>query len=152
MILLDTCALLWLAAGRAPRAGAAEAIEAARPDDAILVSPISAWEIAQKEQKRPGSLGLTTPALAFFRRAAAQPGIRVVALTPEIATPGRSRLKGSRPATRWIGMIVATALAYDARLLTADARMLAYPAVATIDYGRPGCSWPTSAAPSAHAG
>ena len=35
-------------------------------------------------------------------------------------------------------MIVATAIAHDARLLTADARMLAYAAVASIDYGRPG--------------
>ena len=34
--------------------------------------------------------------------------------------------------------LVATALACGARLLTADARMLAYPAVTTIDYGRPG--------------
>ena len=34
-------------------------------------------------------------------------------------------------------MIVATALARGARLLAADARMLAFPAVATLDYGRP---------------
>ena len=34
-------------------------------------------------------------------------------------------------------MIVATALADGARLITADARMLAYPTVTTLDYGRP---------------
>ena len=54
-VLLDTCAILWLAAGLAPREGVIELIEAARADDAALVSPISAWEIAQKEKKRPGA-------------------------------------------------------------------------------------------------
>jgi hypothetical protein len=34
-------------------------------------------------------------------------------------------------------MIVATALAHDARLVTADARMLAYGPVSSLDYGRP---------------
>jgi PIN domain nuclease of toxin-antitoxin system len=136
VILLDTCALLWLGAGRAPHAGASAAIEAARADDAILVSPISAWEIAQKEKKRPGILGLTASPLAVFRRIADQPGVRVVPLTAEIlaASVALEGFATDDPVDR---MIVATAIAHDARLLTADARMLAYPAVASLDYGRP---------------
>lgn len=136
MILLDTCALLWLAAGRAPRAGVMEAIEAARAEDAVLVSPISAWEIAQKEKKRPGALGLTAPALSVFRRITDQHGVRMAPLTPEILT-NSVVLKGFGADDPVDRMIVATALAYGARLLTADAKMLACSAVTTVDYGRP---------------
>jgi PIN domain nuclease of toxin-antitoxin system len=83
-VLLDTCAILWLAAGLAPRDGVMALIEAARADDAALVSPISAWEIAQKEKRRPGSLGLAAPPLAVFERLAGQPGVRMAPLTPAI--------------------------------------------------------------------
>jgi PIN domain nuclease of toxin-antitoxin system len=137
VILLDTCALLWLAAGLAPRPGVTEAVEAARAEDGVLVSPISAWEIAQKEKKRPGALGLTAPPLAVFRRVAGQPGVRLAPLSPEIlaASVALEGLGTEDPVDR---MIVATALACGARLVTADVRMLAYPTVATLDYGRPG--------------
>ncbi len=137
MILLDTCALLWLAAGLAPRPGVTEAVEAARAEDGVLVSPISAWEIAQKEKKRPGALGLSAPPLAVFRRVDGPPGVRLAPLSPEILTSSVA-LEGFETDDPVDRMIVATALAYGARLLTADARMLAYPTVATLDYGRPG--------------
>ena len=135
-VLLDTCAILWLAAGLAPRDGVMDLIEAARADDAALVSPISAWEIAEIEKKRPGSLGLAAPPLAVFERLAGQPGVRLAPLTPAIlvASVGLDRLGTEDPVDR---MIVATSRAHGARLVTADARMLAFAADA-IDYGRPG--------------
>jgi PIN domain nuclease of toxin-antitoxin system len=137
VILLDTCALLWLGIGYRPRAGVAEELESAQAQDAVLLSPISAWEIAQKEAKRPGELGLSAPPLAFFMRAAAQPGFRVVPLTPEVLTASVG-LEGFGTADPVDRMIVATAIAHDARILTADAKMLAYAGVRSIDYGRPG--------------
>ena len=135
-VLLDTCAILWLAAGLAPRERVMALIEAARADDAALVSPISAWEIAQKEKKRPGSLGLAAPPLAVFERLAGQPGVRLAPLTPAIlvASVGLDGIGTADPVDR---MIVATSRAHGARLVTADARMLAFAADA-IDYGRPG--------------
>jgi PIN domain nuclease of toxin-antitoxin system len=134
-VLLDTCAILWLVAGHAPRDGVLGVIEAARADDAMLVSPISAWEIAQKEKKRPGSLGLAAPPLAVFERLAAQPGVRLAPLTPAIlvASVALDGLGTGDPVDR---MIVATSRAHGARLVTADARILAFAADA-IDYGRP---------------
>ena len=136
MILLDTCALLWLGAGHPPRSGVAEALEAARSEDGVLLSPISVWEIAQKEKKRPGVLGLSEPPLALFRRASTLPGTRTAPLTPEIlvAAVGLEGFGTEDPVDR---MMVATALAEDAVLLTADARMLAYAPLRTLDYGRP---------------
>ena len=135
-LLLDTCAVLWLVAGSAPRhEGVREAIEAARAEDAVLLSPISAWEIAMKERRRPGELGLTAPPLAVFRRLARQPGMRVAPLTPEILTASATigGLATQDPADR---MIVATAEALGARVVTADRRILDY-ADDAIDYGRP---------------
>jgi PIN domain nuclease of toxin-antitoxin system len=134
-VLLDTCAVLWLAAGLGPRPGVMELIEAARADDAVLISPISAWEIAQKEKKRPGGLGLAAPPLAVFERLAAEPGVRLAPLTPAIlvASTALDGLGTGDPVDR---MIVATSRAHGARLVTADARMLAFAADA-IDYGRP---------------
>ena len=134
-VLLDTCAVLWLAAGFGPRPGVMELIEAARADDAVLISPISAWEIAQKEKKRLGSLGLAAPPLAVFERLAAEPGVRLAPLTPAIlvASTALDGLGTGDPVDR---MIVATSRAHGARLVTADARMLAFAADA-IDYGRP---------------
>lgn len=134
-MLLDTCAILWLLAGLAPRAGVLDAIEAARAEDAVLVSPISAWEIAVKERRRPGGLGLTAPPLAVFRGLADQPGVRVAPLTPAIlcASAAIEGLATHDPADR---MIVATAETLDARIVTADRRMLDHAADA-IDYGRP---------------
>ena len=102
MILLDTCALLWLAAGLAPRPGVAEAVEAARAEDGVLVSPISAWEIAQKEKRRPGALGLTAPALAVFQRIAASPGFVWRRFLRRSSRP-RSRSKGSGARIRSTG-------------------------------------------------
>ncbi len=112
-----------------------EAIEAARADDAVLVSPISAWEMAVKERRRPGELGLTAPPLAVFRRLADQPGVRTAPLTPEVLTASVAieGLATQDPADR---MIVATAEALGARIVTADRRMPAY-AEGNIDYGRP---------------
>ena len=77
-------------------------------------SPPGRW--AQKEKKRPGALGLTIWPLRSSSGLPASPAF----------------------VSRLDRMIVATALAYGARLLTADARMLAYPTVATLDYGSPG--------------
>ena len=134
-VLLDTCAILWLVADLAPRARVLEAIEAARSEDAVLVSPISAWEIALKERRWPGELGLVAPPLAVFRRLADQPGVRVAPLTPEILTASVTieGLATQDPADR---MIVATAEALGARVVTADRRILDHAADA-IDYGRP---------------
>lgn len=133
-VLLDTCAILWLAAGVAPHDDVTALIEAARRDDAVLVSPISAWEIAQKHATRPDDLGLQETPLAFWRRFATQAGVRAVALTPEIlvASTGIDGLATKDPVDR---MIVATGQAMAARVVTGDRRILAYMPDA-IAYGR----------------
>lgn len=46
-VLLDTHAIVWLDGGESMRRAAIEAIEQARNEDQVFVSPISFWEITQ---------------------------------------------------------------------------------------------------------
>jgi PIN domain nuclease of toxin-antitoxin system len=45
MLLLDTCALIWLANGERMSSESINAIEQAALNNGVLVSPVSAWEI-----------------------------------------------------------------------------------------------------------
>ncbi len=72
-LLLDTCTFLW--AADAPEKLSAPAREAiAAPENAVLLSPISAWEIHLKSRK-PGQLRLDRPPAAFVREAMARLGL-----------------------------------------------------------------------------
>lgn len=132
-VLLDTCAILWIGAGVAPAPSVAEAIEAARRDDAVLVSPMSAWEIAQKHRRRPADLGLVVAPPVFWRCFIDQPGVRTTPLTAAIlmASVAIEGLETRDPVDR---MLVATAEALGARLVTGDGRILAHLRTA-LSYG-----------------
>jgi PIN domain nuclease of toxin-antitoxin system len=120
-ILLDTCALLWLGngdklAGEADHALAEAEIEA----EAIMVSPISAWEIGQLAAR--GRLILPMDPLAWFE-AVLDSGVALAPMPPNILV-GSSFLPGTRlsdPADR---IIAATARSLGCRLMTRDRELL----------------------------
>lgn len=123
-LLLDTCALLWLATGD-PRAAAARAAvrEAYEAGADAAVSPISAWEIGLLSAR--GRIALTVPPLRWFARVVALPGITLAAMPPEVLIAA-SHLPGALhgdPADR---ILVATAREYGYRLLTGDRLLLDY--------------------------
>lgn len=122
-ILLDTCALIWLAGGSPLAAGAEAALQEAQSAGiALLVSPITAWEIGVLVAK--GRLALTMPPLAWFR-SVLEMGIELAELDPDILI-GSSSLPGPElrdPADRIIG---ATARAFNYRLMTRDRPLLAF--------------------------
>ena len=122
-ILLDTCALIWLAGGSPLAAGAEAALQEAQSAGiALLVSPITAWEIGGLVAK--GRLALTMPPLAWFR-SVLEMGIELAELDPDILI-GSSSLPGPElrdPADRIIG---ATARAFNYRLMTRDRPLLAF--------------------------
>jgi PIN domain nuclease of toxin-antitoxin system len=127
-VLLDTCAVIWLANGDRLHRPATEAIIAAGLSRGIFVSPISAWEVGllarPSGRNSPRSEFLPTPR-AWFARVMAGPGIRPAPLTPDIAIDA-SYLPGDingDPADR---MIVATARQLNIPVVTRDARILAY--------------------------
>ncbi len=119
LILFDTHAALWFAAGKmSPRV--ALTLDAAATRDELLLSPISAWEIGLLVKR--GRLRLAVPWRDFVRSIFTQRGVLTAALTPDIAAESTelSSEAGDDPADR---IIIATAAAYRARLLTRDARI-----------------------------
>jgi len=123
-LLLDTHFWVWLAFTD-PRLGRRQlnAIERAARRGELYLSPISVWEVANLRRK--GRLRLGKPTEHWVEEALRWPGLNLSPLTPEIALAS-----GVLPepfhddlADR---IIVATARTTSSRLMTADARILAY--------------------------
>lgn len=117
--LLDTCALLWLVEGSHLTAVVLEELEAA---DAVLVSPISAFEIGIKHSKN--LLQLPYSPDEWYGRALAYHSIGEAPLTANLlfAATSLPRIHND-PCDR---IIAATALNLDATVITADSVFLNY--------------------------
>lgn len=128
-VLLDTCAVIWLANGDRLSRGAAAAIVQAGLADGVFVSPVSAWEmglLSLPKPRRPGLQFLPDPK-TWFARFMAGPGIKEAQLTPAIGIDA-SHLPGALhgdPADR---LIVATARHLGMPVVTRDRRIIAYAA------------------------
>jgi PIN domain nuclease of toxin-antitoxin system len=124
-LLLDTHCWIWMQFGLQElfsARGLATLREAAR-QARLLVSVISVWEVALLESK--GRIHLWVDCHTWVREALATPGLTLAPLTPEIAVAS-TRLPGDLhgdPADR---LIIATARAHGATLLTKDTKLLAY--------------------------
>ncbi|MFI4988987.1 MAG: type II toxin-antitoxin system VapC family toxin [Alphaproteobacteria bacterium] len=126
MLLLDTHAVIWIAEGEPLEPAALFALEAARREGGVLVSPVSAWELGLLVAKQRIA-ALTPDPAAWLERFLAQPGVRETPLSMQAALHS-SFLPGSfhgDPADR---MLVATARELDVPLMTRDALILAYAA------------------------
>lgn len=121
-ILLDTCALIWMADG-ALTSGAESALQEAQAHGVpIAVSPITAWEIGVLVAK--GRLALTTPPLIWFNTTL-EMGLELAELSPDVLV-GSSFLPGPAlrdPADR---IIAATARMFGYRLMTRDRPLLEF--------------------------
>jgi PIN domain nuclease of toxin-antitoxin system len=118
-VVLDTCALLWLAAE--PERLSQRAREVlSEPASELAVSAISAWEIAVKTSR--GKLELPTAAPLWWDAVLARYGLRELPVTAAIAMAAVAEaLPHNDPADR---IIVATARHSNARLLTGDRLLL----------------------------
>jgi PIN domain nuclease of toxin-antitoxin system len=125
VIVLDTHALIWWVAepARIPARARRAIAAAAKVREPLAVSAISAWEIAMLAER--GRLELTMDAEVWLSHVQSLPGLRFVPVDNAIAVravrlpdfPNRD------PADR---MIAATAMAFGATLVTADARLRGY--------------------------
>ena len=132
MILLDTHALIWWAAGNHSRlsANALAAIDqeiesAARPGGSpgLLVSAISCWEVAMLVNR--GRLALSLDVERWFALLASHPAVRLLGLDPAVAVAA-TRLPEpfhADPADRFL---VAQARELGIPLLSADNKILSY--------------------------
>ena len=126
MIVLDTHVLIWAMDGeRRLGTDATAAITAAAQVDEVGISAVTPWEIALLAER--GRLRLTREVGAWIKAALALPGLRLIALEPEIAVDS-ARLPGTFHADPADRLIVATARQYGAPLFTADYAILSYAA------------------------
>jgi PIN domain nuclease of toxin-antitoxin system len=124
-LLLDTCALLWLANGE--EMTPESRVEVASRN--LHVSPISAWEIANLVRKK--RLAITVPVARWFRHAAdkmpaAMPQLTVEVLSHSCELPGHPP---DDPADR---IIIATAREQDMTIVTRDRQILGYSAAGHV--------------------
>jgi PIN domain nuclease of toxin-antitoxin system len=129
VILLDTHAWLWWLS-EPSRLGCRSAarMEEELAGGSIVVSAISAWEAAILVRK--GRLELRVPVSELVRACTRLPSVRFVDVTPTVALASVDLDDlHADPVDR---MIVATALHEGADLITKDARLQAWPHVATL--------------------
>jgi PIN domain nuclease of toxin-antitoxin system len=124
-LLLDTHYWIWLQAGDREQftASVLKTIQEAAASGNLLLSVISVWEVGMLESK--GRIELNTPCEQWVREALAMPGLSLAPLTPEIAVAS-SRLPEPFHGDPSDRIIVATARALGARLVTRDSKILAY--------------------------
>jgi PIN domain nuclease of toxin-antitoxin system len=119
-MILDTCALLWLAGGskKLSRSTLKEINEAA----AVYVSAISGFEVAIKTAK--GKLDLPEPPQAWFEKVVAHHGLAVLPLELNVCIAA-AQLPSIHddPCDRFI---IATARLNNLAVVTADERFAAY--------------------------
>ena len=118
-LLLDTCAVLWLASGTEITPEARTALE----NRNVHVSPISAWEIANLVRK--SRIAISLPVARWFRQAtgkmsAATPQLSVEILADSCELPG---IPPDDPADR---IIIATAREAGLTIVTRDRQILEY--------------------------
>ena len=127
-VLLDTCAVIWLANEDALARSATAAILHAGAADGIFVSPVSAWEVGLLSKPKAGrnlAVQFMPDPKTWFARVMAGAGLREASLTSEVAIdasflPGE--LHGD-PADR---LIVTSARHLGVPIVTRDRRIIAY--------------------------
>jgi PIN domain nuclease of toxin-antitoxin system len=131
MIVLDTHALVWWASGSAQQLSpkALRAIEKEQRNGEIIVSSISSWELAMLTERGRLALAMEiSPWLALveqIERLRFVPVDNAIALA-SVALPGEFH---KDPADR---IIVATARALGAPVISADEKIWSYPHVRSV--------------------
>jgi PIN domain nuclease of toxin-antitoxin system len=129
-VLLDTCAVIWLANGDPLEEAAVVAIVHAGSADGIFVSPVSAWEVgllARPGTRRRVPLRFLPDPKTWFTRVMAGPGIKEAPLTSAIAIDA-SYLPGDLHGDPGDRLIVATGRHFSLPIVTRDRRIIAYAA------------------------
>ena len=125
MLLLDTHVWIWSLSGDARRIGrrARALLTRAESRDAIRISPVTLFEVMALHVA--GRLQLTRPPDEWIRQAMASAPVRIAELSASIAVDA-GRIARDVLADPMDRLLVATAAAMEATLLTADARILRY--------------------------
>jgi len=123
-LLLDTCAAIWIAEDAPLADEAVRAIDRAKDnDDAVLMSPISAWEIGLLVAR--GRLALPIGAQAWFDQIIETPNVELADLPPAVLIAA-SFLPGIPPRDPSDRIVIATAREQNLTIVTRDRQILKY--------------------------
>lgn len=123
-LLLDTCAVIFIAEGETLKASAIEALDAAhRASVPTYISPISAWEVGLLTSRKRIQL-VTTPQ-RWFARLFAFANMRLADMSPDLLIAS-SFLPGAPPRDPADRIIAATARDLGCTLITRDRALLDY--------------------------
>jgi len=130
LILLDTHALLWaLGEPRQLSSAARRRVDLERRQGQLLISAISAWEIAMLVRR--GRLELRLPAEEWIGHCEALPFLRFVPVHHRIALAAVA-LPASFPRDPADRIIAATAISLGVELITKDTRLRGQPGLRTV--------------------
>jgi PIN domain nuclease of toxin-antitoxin system len=130
VILLDTCAAIWVSAGMRVSAAAAAALdEAYAGNRKAFVSAITAWEAGMLLSR--GRAGAPVDPRTWFASLLSLPGFAMAGLSPDILIAA-SFLPGAPPRDPADRIIIATARAENLVVLTRDRPMLDYAAAGHV--------------------
>ncbi len=126
LLLLDTCAAIWIATDERITPRSAEALEQARSrGDWIYISPITAWELGLLVAR--GRINLQMTAERWFARLMQAPGLKLSEMSPGVLI-GASFLPGAPPRDPADRILAATAREFGYQLVTRDGPLLDYAA------------------------
>lgn len=124
LLLLDTCALIWVANDDPIAKSARDTLaRALQSDEPVYVSPITAWEIGLLAAR--GRVRLQMSAEKWFAQVLAMPGVRLAEMSPDILIAS-SFLPGAAPNDPADRIIAATAREFGYLVVTRDRKLLAY--------------------------
>ena len=126
MIVLDTHIWIWWVHGDPTLPASTHALLDSSEQTGIAVSAISCWEVAKLVEL--GRLTLPCPVIDWLQQALSYPGVQLIELLPRICVES-TQLPGVFHRDPADQLIVATARALDAPLVTMDGKILAYPHV-----------------------
>jgi len=129
MIVLDTHVWIWWVHDDPRLSPSHRDVIHQHENDRIGVSAISCWEVAKLVER--GRLELPVPLRDWMKGALRYPGVALLGITPDIAIDS-TQLPGEFHRDPADQIIVATARASECPLLSADAKIVAYPHVKVI--------------------
>ena len=124
LLLLDTCALIWIAEDDPISAAAVQALNGAhRAGQPVYVSPISAWEVGLLTAR--GRLDCLMKPQLWFQRLIDGATLRLADMSPEILISS-SFLPGTPPRDPADRIIAATVREFGYTVVTTDRILLDY--------------------------
>ena len=132
LVLLDTCASIWLFEQQPMSDASLDAIRLAAGMARVLISPVSAWEVGLLARRARARLSFQPSPHDWFTDLLALAGMRLTPLSPRAAIAA-SYLPGtlhSDPADR---LLIATARDLGVPLVTRDRRILDYAAQGHVE-------------------